>query len=93
MDCSLPRFSVHGIFQARLLEWVAISFSKEGNSLHFSRGKLKCQAFYPNLILDLQDSKACALGRCTRGSIRVWCVWVSLLLSESLLCLGVWEPI
>ena len=27
MDCSLPGFSVHGIFQARVLEWVAISFS------------------------------------------------------------------
>ena len=24
MDCSLPRSSVHGIFQARVLEWVAI---------------------------------------------------------------------
>ena len=27
MDCSLPHSSVHGIFQARVLEWVAISFS------------------------------------------------------------------
>ena len=27
MDCSLPGFSVHGIHQARTLEWVAISFS------------------------------------------------------------------
>ena len=27
MDCSPPGFSVHGIFQARILEWVAISFS------------------------------------------------------------------
>ena len=27
-DCSLPRSSVHGIFQARVLEWVAISFSR-----------------------------------------------------------------
>ena len=27
MDCSLPGSSVHGIFQARVLEWVAISFS------------------------------------------------------------------
>ena len=27
MDCSLPCSSVHGIFQARILEWVAISFS------------------------------------------------------------------
>ena len=25
MDCSLPGSSVHGIFQARILEWVAIS--------------------------------------------------------------------
>ena len=25
-DCSLPGSSVHGIFQARLLEWVAMSF-------------------------------------------------------------------
>ena len=27
MDCSLTGSSVHGIFQARVLEWVAISFS------------------------------------------------------------------
>ena len=26
MDCSLPGSSIHGIFQARVLEWVAISF-------------------------------------------------------------------
>ena len=29
MDCSLPGSSVHGILQARTLEWVAISFSRE----------------------------------------------------------------
>ena len=27
MDCSPPGFSIHGIVQARILEWVAISFS------------------------------------------------------------------
>ena len=27
MDCSLPGSSIHGIFQARVLEWVAIAFS------------------------------------------------------------------
>ena len=27
MDCSLPGSSIHGIFQARILEWVAIAFS------------------------------------------------------------------
>ena len=30
MDCSLPGFSIHGILQARTLEWVAISFSFQG---------------------------------------------------------------
>ena len=28
MDCSLPGSSVHGILQVRILEWVAISFSR-----------------------------------------------------------------
>ena len=27
MDCSLPGSSIHGIFHARVLEWVAIAFS------------------------------------------------------------------
>ena len=30
MDCSLPGSSVHGIFQARVLEWGAIAFSDHG---------------------------------------------------------------
>ena len=29
MDCSLPVSSVHGIFQARVLEWGAIAFSQK----------------------------------------------------------------
>ena len=32
MDCSLPGSSVHGISQARILEWVAISFSRGSSS-------------------------------------------------------------
>ena len=28
MDCNLPGSSIHGILQARILEWVAISFSR-----------------------------------------------------------------
>ena len=28
MDCSPPGSSVHGILQARILEWVAITFSR-----------------------------------------------------------------
>ena len=40
MDCSLPGSSVHEIFQARVLEWVAISFSRGSSQprdqTHFS---------------------------------------------------------
>ena len=40
MDCSLPGSSVHGIFQARILKWVAIPFSREssqtGDWIHIS---------------------------------------------------------
>ena len=31
MDCSLSGFSVHGILQARILEWAAISFSRRSS--------------------------------------------------------------
>ena len=31
MDCSLPGFSIHGIFQARGLEWGAIAFSDDSS--------------------------------------------------------------
>ena len=31
MDCSPPGFSVHGIFQAGILEWVAIPFSRRSS--------------------------------------------------------------
>ena len=34
MDCSLPGSSVHGIFQARVLEWGAIAFSYKYSSLY-----------------------------------------------------------
>ena len=44
MDCNLPGSSVHGIFQARVLEWGAIAFSnvqrlEEANFNFFLRGE------------------------------------------------------
>ena len=44
VDCSLPGSSVHEILQARVLEWVAISFSRESsqprdpNQVSFTEG-------------------------------------------------------
>ena len=41
MDCSLPGYSVHGIFQARVLEWGAISFSR-GSSWPLDQTQVSC---------------------------------------------------
>ena len=41
MDCSLSGFSVHGIFQARILKWVTISLSKPIANIILSDEKLK----------------------------------------------------
>ena len=41
MDCSLTGSSVHGIFQTRILEWVAISFSR-GSSRPRDRTRVSC---------------------------------------------------
>ena len=43
MDCSLRGSSVHGIFQARVLEWVSISFSR-GSSQPRDRTRVSCIA-------------------------------------------------
>ena len=49
MDCSPPGSSVHKIFQARILEWVTISFSK-GSSQPRDRTRVSCTAgrFFTN---------------------------------------------
>jgi len=43
MDCSLPGSSVQGIFQARILEWVTISFSR-GSSQSRDRNWVSCSS-------------------------------------------------
>jgi hypothetical protein len=47
MDCSLPGSSVHGIFQARVLEWVAIAFSKR--LAIYKNNTSQPSGFYPNM--------------------------------------------
>ena len=48
MDCSLPASFIHGIFQARILEWVAISFPRASSRprdqtlASHTAGRLKC---------------------------------------------------
>ena len=45
MDCSLPGFSVHGVFQARVLEWGAIAFSSLSAILKYKIKSLEKSAF------------------------------------------------
>ena len=84
MDCSLSGVSVHGIFQARVLDWVAISFSR-GSSRPRDWTHVSCIAgrcFYPlshqginagdpSSILGLEKGKA------THSSILAWRIpWI-----------------
>ena len=50
MDCSLPGSSAHGIFQARVLEWVAIAFSL--NQLYLSK-KYISERNFANWLLNI----------------------------------------
>ena len=54
MDCSLPGSSIHGIFQARVLEWVAIAFSVQ--SLVMSKSAILCIQ-RTGIIFKLNESK------------------------------------
>ena len=45
MDCSLPVSSVHGIFQARVLEWIAIAFSTIPQPIFFLFLAPECTPF------------------------------------------------
>ena len=52
MDCSSPGSSVHGIFQARVLEWGAIAFSIMSYSYYFIIVNNSCIKLLPfNLLL------------------------------------------
>ena len=55
MDCSLPGSSVHGIFQARVLEWVAIAFSNVPCRKNLK--KYKGTKFQPQKTLRIQTQR------------------------------------
>ena len=56
MDCSLPGSSVHGIVQARVLEWGAIPFSRRSSQPRDQPGSpslpqaLSCFCYLPGLV-------------------------------------------
>ena len=54
MDCSLPGSSIHGIFQARVLEWGAIAFSVVFLVLFIE--------YLPGKVLGIEDKKISKIG-------------------------------
>ena len=59
IDCSPPGSSVHGILQARILEWVAISFSKNTYILKQNRNghlSMCCLKSFMSLIVSVKKN-------------------------------------
>ena len=50
MDCSLPGPSIHGIFQARVLEWGAIDKSIRSEVLHFKLPLTQINCLHKSLL-------------------------------------------
>ena len=68
MDCSLSGPSVHGIFQARVLEWGAIAFSEEYTEELYKKD-LHDPDNHDGVITDLEpDILECEV-KCALGSI------------------------
>ena len=62
MDCSPPGSSIHGILQARTLEWVAISFSRAESEEELKNKKWKRRVKNVGLKLNIQKTKIMASG-------------------------------
>ena len=74
MDCSLPGSCVHGIFQARVLEWVATAFSKN-SGLPIPKYKYKFQdkkelAFGLETIWNYQQHRKHGNYTCTYSKLK-----------------------
>ena len=55
MDCSLPGSSLHGIFQARVLEWGAVAFSDIPHELIIIIASLEMHSVKLTTMSDLES--------------------------------------
>ena len=102
VDCSPPGFSVHGISQARVLEWVAISFSRgsswspalQAYSLLFEPQGSPPPPYYPLNVISPQGILLLFLSILTNCPTRTAGVWplsgAQLLKCQRLLCVSTW---
>ena len=80
MDCSLPGSSVHGIFQARVLEWGAIAFSRglicqgaKKNPVQFPEGKHMVGSRNPVLLEPVKSQTFLIHPLCSKGTLFLDC--------------------
>ena len=85
-DCSPPGFSVHEILQARILEWIAISFSRRSSWL-MDWTRISCIAVGRFLPLSHQGSPSLCLAQC-RNRHWVWLMGWEKIILEGDLVLG-----
>ena len=73
MDCILPGSSVHGIFQTRVLEWVAIAFSR-GSSQTRDQAQVSCTAGRRFTLWATGEAQEgpCEIPRVTQAHCRMW---------------------
>ena len=73
MDCSLPGSSVHGIFQARVLEWGAIAFSENNSycisNIYFTREVVKYYVIFIEMLHKFLCTDCVLLSFIRRGFI------------------------
>ena len=84
VDCSPPGSSIHGILQARILEWVAISFSRGSSqpSDQIQVSHIAGRRF--NLWATREAQVISSLHLNTSGGmVRIKVIWISLKLKES----------
>ena len=82
MDCSLPGSSVHGIFQARVLEWVAISFSHDQPRQHIKeQGRYFANKGLPSQSHSFSSSQVWMWELDYKESwvLKNWCFWTLVL--------------
>ena len=86
MDCSLPGSSIHGIFQAWVLEWGAIAFSQ--NCITWSKNSHhQPPASIPSPMLWIPD---CTVGWCLQGGLPALFFFITKV--HKSLCQGTWSP-
>ena len=94
MDCSLPGSSVHGISQARILEWVATSFSKFCSvGFCFSSRPYCCSRSFLSWQMSwVLGSTLCWLASHNSGFKCISCFEATLLLTEGSVSVGLfWQ--